>query len=60
LTEEATIKLAVKALMEVVESPKNIEIAIVKKGVPLRFLEVEEIEALVDAFEKEQKEKEGL
>lgn len=53
------MKLAVKALMEVVESPKNIEIAIVKKGVPLRFLEVDEIETLVDALEKEQKEKEG-
>eukprot|EP01127_Copromyxa_protea_P006998 TRINITY_DN16931_c0_g1_i1.p1 TRINITY_DN16931_c0_g1~~TRINITY_DN16931_c0_g1_i1.p1 ORF type:complete len:277 (-),score=58.48 TRINITY_DN16931_c0_g1_i1:41-826(-) len=57
LTEEATIKLAVKALMEVVESPKNIEIAVVKKG-SLRFLEVDEIETLVDAFEAEQKEKE--
>jgi len=59
LTEEATIKLAVKALMEVVESPKNIEIAVMKKT-GLTYLDQKTIEDLVDLIEKEQaKEKEG-
>lgn len=59
LTDEATIKLAVKSLMEVVESPKNIEIATMKKDTGLVFLDPKVIEELVDTIEKEQaKEKE--
>jgi len=62
LTDEATVKLAVQALMEVVESPKNIEVAIIrneKQGVVMTFLEDKAIEELVDTLEKLAKEKEA-
>jgi len=60
LTDEATIRLAVQALMEVVESPKNIEVAVVRNEKQmLTFLDDKFIEDLVDALEKESKDKEG-
>eukprot|EP01125_Pyxidicula_operculata_P006659 TRINITY_DN2292_c0_g1_i2.p1 TRINITY_DN2292_c0_g1~~TRINITY_DN2292_c0_g1_i2.p1 ORF type:complete len:263 (+),score=87.13 TRINITY_DN2292_c0_g1_i2:36-824(+) len=51
--DDATIKLAIRALMEVVESPKNIEIAFIKRNQPLKFLEKDEIDKIVDSVEKE-------
>jgi len=51
---DGTIKLAVKALMEVVESgSKNIEIAVLKRGEELKILEDDEVEALVKQIEAE-------
>lgn len=58
LTDEQTLRLAIQALMEVVESPKNIEIAYLKKGAPLAVLEKEKIEQIVEEIEKEKKEAE--
>ncbi|KYQ90754.1 proteasome subunit alpha type 7 [Tieghemostelium lacteum] len=52
-----SIKLAVKALLEVVESGnKNIEVAIIKRGEAIRLLEENEVEKLVDEIEKEKDE----
>jgi len=55
LTDDATIKLAIRALIEVVESPKNIEVAIIRNipGQVLTYLEDSVIEGLVDKIEKE-------
>jgi len=53
--DDATIKLAIRALMEVVESPKNIEIAFLKKDQPLKFMDKEEIAKIVEVIEKEKK-----
>jgi len=53
--DAASIRLAIQALMEVVESPKNIEIATLKKGQPLLFLDKEEISKIVDSIEGEKK-----
>jgi len=53
-THEGTVKLAVKALMEVVESgSKNIEIAVLERNKDLRILEDSEVEALVKQIELE-------
>eukprot|EP01130_Rhizamoeba_saxonica_P000022 TRINITY_DN10016_c0_g1_i1.p1 TRINITY_DN10016_c0_g1~~TRINITY_DN10016_c0_g1_i1.p1 ORF type:complete len:263 (-),score=89.32 TRINITY_DN10016_c0_g1_i1:27-815(-) len=54
LDEDGAVKLAVQALLDVVESPKNIEIAIVHQEQPLLYLEQEEIEAIVTQIEAEQ------
>ena len=51
------VKLAVRALLEVVESKKNIEVAVVRsedKGI--HYLSEEEIGTLVDEVEKEKEE----
>jgi len=53
--DAATIKLAIRALMEVVESPKNITIAYLKRNDDLKFLEKAEITTIVDAIEAEKK-----
>eukprot|EP01123_Difflugia_compressa_P016225 TRINITY_DN987_c0_g1_i1.p1 TRINITY_DN987_c0_g1~~TRINITY_DN987_c0_g1_i1.p1 ORF type:complete len:260 (-),score=61.29 TRINITY_DN987_c0_g1_i1:59-838(-) len=53
--DEATIKLAIRALLEVVESSKNIEIAYLKKDQPLKFMEKEEIATIVASIESEKK-----
>lgn len=58
LSDEQTLRLAIRALMEVVESPKNIEIAYLKKDTALTFLEKERIEKIVEEVEKEKKEAE--
>jgi len=53
-SSEDTIKLAVKSLMEVVESGgKNIEIAVLKKNEELNILEDSEVEAIVKLIEEE-------
>jgi len=57
---KAITKFAVKALLEVVESgAKNIEIAVVERNKPLRFLEEEEVEAFVKEIESEKEKDEG-
>jgi len=56
-SDEYTIKLALKALLEVVQTgSKNIEMAVMKKGEPMRLLETNEIEEYVKEIEKEKEE----
>jgi len=52
-TNEGTIKLTVKALMEVIESGKNLEVAVMERGTGLRILEDADIEAIVNQVELE-------
>ena len=57
MDREATIKLAVKSLLEVVQTgAKNIEIAIMAPGKPLEMLPVEDIEQHVKSIESEKQE----
>ncbi|GIY85051.1 proteasome subunit alpha type-7 [Caerostris extrusa] len=53
--DESTIKLAIKALLEVVQG-KNLEVAVMKKGKSLRMLEADEISGYVATIEKEKEE----
>jgi len=56
-TNESAIKLAIRALLEVVQSGgKNIELAVMEKGSPMKMLEVTEIEKYVAEIEKEKEE----
>jgi len=56
-TEDATVKLAIKALLEVVQSGgKNLEVAVMREGSGLQMLEVAEIEKVVKIVEKEKEE----
>ncbi|XP_064640477.1 proteasome subunit alpha type-7 [Lineus longissimus] len=56
-SEKETIKLALKALMEVVQSGgKNMEIAIMRRNEPLKMMDPEEIEELIKEVEKEKEE----
>jgi len=56
-TEELTIKLAIKALLEVVQSGgKNLEVAVMREGSKLQMMEVSEIERIVKLVEKEKEE----
>lgn len=56
-TEEGAVKLAIKALLEVVQSGnKNLEIAVMRKNQPLAMLKPEEIEKYVTVIEKEKEE----
>lgn len=56
-TEEQTIKLAIKALLEVVQSGgKNLEVAVMRKDAKLSMMEVAEIEKVVAIVEKEKEE----
>jgi len=58
-TEKGTIKLAVKALLEVVQlGGKNLEIAVMSRGKPMKMLALDEIETYVAEIEEE-KEKEA-
>nr|ACM08637.1 Proteasome subunit alpha type-7 [Salmo salar] len=53
-TDNESIKLAIKALLEVVQSGgKNIELAVIRRNQPLKLLESKEIETLVTEMEKE-------
>jgi len=55
--EEQTIKLAIKALLEVVQSGgKNLEVAVMRKDAKLSMMEVSEIEKVVAIVEKEKEE----
>lgn len=54
LDESATIKLAIKALLEVVQTgAKNIEISVMKPAAAPRAMTIEEIEVIVKEIEEE-------
>uniref|UniRef100_A0A4W5QHK6 Proteasome subunit alpha type n=1 Tax=Hucho hucho TaxID=62062 RepID=A0A4W5QHK6_9TELE len=56
-TDNEAIKLAIKALLEVVQSGgKNIELAVIRRNQSLKLLESKEIETLVTEIEKEKEE----
>eukprot|EP01137_Pigoraptor_chileana_P002291 Opistho-2@40915 len=53
-SDHETVKLAIKALLEVVQSgSKNIEIAVMRRNQPVQSLDLSEIESLVAEIEKE-------
>ncbi|XP_071958351.1 proteasome subunit alpha type-7-like [Antedon mediterranea] len=55
--ESATIKLAVRALLEVVQSgAKNIELAVMRRDKAMEILETSEVEKYVTEIEKEKEE----
>lgn len=54
-SDEATIKLAIKALLEVVQG-KNLEVAIMRKGEKMKMIDQEGIEKYVNEIEKEKEE----
>jgi 20S proteasome subunit alpha 4 len=57
MDREATIKLAIKSLLEVVQTgAKNIEIAIMAPGKLIEMLPVEDIEKYVKDIEQEKSE----
>ena len=57
MDREATIRLAVKSLLEVVQTgAKNIEIAIMAPGKVIEMLPVEDIESYVKNIEQEKQE----
>jgi len=57
MNREATIRLAIKSLLEVVQTgAKNIEIAIMAPGKSVEMLPVEEIESYVKNIEQEKQE----
>ena len=57
MEEADTVQLAVKALLEVVDSgAKNMEIAIMRSGSSVATLPEEELQAIIDTIEKEQEE----
>jgi 20S proteasome subunit alpha 4 len=59
MSEQDSIKLAVKSLLEVVESgSKNVEIALVRHKEPLTYLSDTEVERYVSEIEQEKKEEE--
>ncbi|KAL1115657.1 hypothetical protein AAG570_005947 [Ranatra chinensis] len=56
-TEEATVKLAIKALLEVVQSgKKNLEIAVMRRSEHMKMLDPDTIETYVTQIEKEKEE----
>lgn len=56
-SEEGAIKLAIKALLEVVQSgQKNLEVAVMKRSQPMQMLDAETIEKYVAIIEKEKEE----
>jgi len=56
-SEDGAVKLAIKALLEVVQSgKKNLEIAVMKRDQPLRMLDPDTIEKFVEIIEKEKEE----
>ena len=51
---QESVKLAVKAIMEVVEAgAKNIEVAVMRKGEPVTILKEDEVDAIVKLVEEE-------
>ncbi|XP_058815812.1 proteasome subunit alpha type-7-1 [Topomyia yanbarensis] len=56
-TEEGAIKLAIKALLEVVQSgQKNLEVAVMKRNQPMQMLDADTIAKYVAIIEKEKEE----
>ncbi|XP_046842994.1 proteasome subunit alpha type-7-like [Xenia sp. Carnegie-2017] len=56
-SNDETIKLAIKALLEVVQTgAKNLELAVMKRGDTLRILDQDEVEKYVEEIEKEREE----
>lgn len=56
-TDRGTIKLALKALLEVVQSgSKNMEVAVMRRREPLRILDSSELDGLIQEIEKEKEE----
>ncbi|EDO47310.1 predicted protein [Nematostella vectensis] len=56
-SDESTVKLAIRALLEVVQSGgKNIELAVMKKGEPMRILKPDEVDKFVAIIEKDKEE----
>lgn len=56
-TDRGTIKLALKALLEVVQSgSKNMEVAVMRRREPLRILDSSELDELIQEIEKEKEE----
>lgn len=59
-TENGAVKLAIRALLEVVQSgQKNLEIAVMRRGQPMQMLDSDTISSYVSVIEKE-KEEEAL
>ncbi len=57
MDREATIRLAIKSLLEVVQTgAKNIEIALMAPGASIEMLPTEEIERYVKEIEQEKQE----
>ncbi|KAG1066269.1 hypothetical protein G6F42_026692 [Rhizopus arrhizus] len=57
MDEKNTIKLAIKSLLEVVQTgAKNIEIAVMTSDNTVKLLEQEEVESVVAEIEKEKEE----
>ncbi|KAJ7312213.1 Proteasome subunit alpha type-7 [Desmophyllum pertusum] len=57
-SDDETMKIAIKALLEVVQSGgKNIELAVMKKGETLKILQPDEVDKFVEAIEKERKQR---
>ena len=56
LTEEQTVRLAIEALLESVESEKHIEISIQRPGAPAELLKSEDVEKIVESIKKEREE----
>lgn len=54
-TDEEAIKLAIKALLEVVQG-KNLEVAVMKRQQKLKILEEEELNKYITEIEKEKEE----
>lgn len=53
-TEDGAVKLAIKALLEVVQSgQKNLEVAVMRKDQPMQMLDAETIEKFVTIIEDE-------
>lgn len=56
-TEEGAVKLAIKALLEVVQSgQKNLEVAVMRKDQKMQMLDAQTIEKYVTIIEKEKQE----
>lgn len=56
-TEKGAVKLAIRALLEVVQSGhKNLEIAVMRRNQPMKMLMPDEIDFYVSAIEKEKEE----
>ncbi|KAF9804169.1 hypothetical protein SFRURICE_020597 [Spodoptera frugiperda] len=56
-TENGAVKLAIRALLEVVQSgQKNLEIAVMRRGQPMQMLDSDTISSYVSVIEKEKEE----